>query len=465
MKIKLYTSPEYDNKKSDFIKYDDLYSGDNQILVGAKYLPYHELERDTSVDGAVEIRQTRESLSRYTNFPSRAFRRYKSIIFQIEPSFDEEATKLLEDNNLINNIDGQGTNINNFIKDRLFKSKFIYGDSYLLTTSEEAQPIWDVPNPITVKDYSVKGGKLILFRYEYKVTEPRISSEEEPKEMLYSDSFFLENNQVRLARYKKEIKKHTADQEKNEWDLVSVDNVSGFDDIPVAFNIGESFIKDPANDILEYHNLKSALMNQLYHQAFDRVIITGDVDSEQKFAFSAFTVTIVRPSANATTTPSVTNIPAADTTAIKNQLHEANQNVFKSFYHYNRSISSDSGNTESADSQELAKEDLLNVISAEIVDLENQVNQGLKHLAMQLGIRNFSGLCTFNKEIKITDLDSQLREELAYYNLIQDKFSTWTKELYKRAVKRQNLENEKEIIKEIDDYQAAPNAVIDIENI
>lgn len=461
--ITLYNSPRYDEKKADYEKFDDLYTGENKTLNSSIYLPYHELEADQTVDGARQIRKTRESLTRYTNFPKRAFRRYKSILFKEDPQIDDEAMKFLESKDLYENIDGQGTNIISYIKDVIFKNKFIYGDTFLLTTSEDDNPIWDVPNPMAVKEYGVKSGELNLFRYEYKVTEPRMRSSEKPELITYSDEYYIDGDTIYLARYK-QIKSEEKDSKKLRWVLVSEEPITGFEELPVTISLADSFIDEPSNDLLDYHNLKSALMNQLYHQAFDRIMVSGQVEEDQQFALSAFTVTIIRQK-NGEPNPTVTNIPAADVTAVKEQMFEASQNVLKAFFHYSRTITSDSGNIESAESQELAKDDLMNVIKSEIEDLERLINKGLHQLAIQAGVKDFKGKITFNKSIKIQDVEKELREELAYYGVIQNRFNTWYKELLKKAVRRQNLENEDQIIKEIDAYQGDATNTIDVNNV
>lgn len=468
MEIKLYNAPEYDAAYPEYKKNSELFEGDHSVMTSAKYLPLHSLEEDISVDGANKARKTREALSRYTNFPKRAFRRYKSIIFQIDPVFDEEAQAFLEEHGLYDNIDGKGTNIISFIKNELFKNKFIYGDSFLLTTSQNDSPIWDSLTALNVKDYSVTNGKLSLFRYEYPVIEPRTSSTEKPKEMIYSDEFILEGETVKLNRYKKEKKQGQITGQNNAWEKdISDQVITGFTEIPIAFSFGDSFITDASNDILEYHNIKSSLMNQLYHQAFDRTIIAGNVDKDQIFAFSAYSVTIIRSTDG--NQPTITNIPAADTTALRTQLAESGQNVLKSFYHYTRSIANDSGVGESAESQEAAKEDLLNVIKTEVADLERQSNQGLQHLATQAGVTNFNGTVTFNKKFNVIDLQAEINQELAYLGIAERRSQTLYKSILKKGVKRLNLENEPKIIEEIDainlqtGQQEQP--VIDINNI
>lgn len=450
--IQLHNSPDYDERAKEYDFFNDLYEGDNATMRMEVYLPKHQLEANSDVEGSSDIRSVREKLTRYTNFPKRAFRRYKTIIFKVEPQFDEEATKFLEDKGLDKNIDGKGTAIIPFIKNELFKNKFIYGDSFLLTFAEEdKKPMWESLNPISVKDHSVKNGKVILFRYEYDVTESRNRSTSKPTVNTYSDEYFLENSVVYRARYKK-IKSESKNQEESKAQWIPVgeeEKIENFDEIPVAFCTGDSFIDEPSNDILDYHNLKSALMNQLYHQAFDRIIIAGDVQEDQQFALAAFTVNIVRQK-EGQPNPTVNNIPPSDTTPIKSQLSESAEQIFKAFFHYQRSINADSKNTESAESQELAKSDFMSVLKTEIEDLERQVNQGLQHLAAQAGVKNFKGEVKFNDTIEIKDVVQELNEELAYYGLIQGRFETWTKELLKRGARRQNLENEDEVIAEIE---------------
>jgi len=460
--MKLYSSNEILSKQNKYKLYDDLFTGDNKVLASDKYLPYHELEKDTSVKGATQIRATRENLSRYTNFAKRALRRYQSIIFQNEIEFNDDAKKFLLENNLYYNIDGKGTDIDSFIRNKLFRNKFIYGDSYLLTVGEDDSAVWDTPSAMTVKDISIQSGKITLFRYEYEVSSPRVSSREEEKVFIYSDEYFLFEDNVFRNRYKKEKSKENKNYG-DEWELMEENIlIENFDNIPVAFSFGSSFIDEPANDILEYHNIKSSLLNQLYHQAFQKIIVTGNVDEKQAFAFSEFTVNIIRTTDG--TPANVTVISPTDTTALRQQLNEAGQNVFKSFYHYNRSISSDSGNIESAESQELAKEDLINVIKTEIADLEKQINKGLNDLALQLGVLNFKGEAVISKEINIANLDQALKEELAYLETVRTNYPLWFKAVMKKVAKRQNLENEEAILEEIENKELQNNNLIGLEN-
>jgi len=459
--MKLYSSNEILSKQAKYNLYEDLYNGENKTLAQDKYLPYHELEKDISVQGAKQIRETREKLSRYTNFAKRALRRYQSIIFQNEIIFNEDALKFLLDNDLYFNIDGKGTDIDSFIRNKLFKNKFIYGDSFLLTVGEDDSAVWDSPVAKVVSDIAITKGQVSLFRYEYEVTEPRLNSREEEKVFIYSDEYFLNENKLFRNRYKKEKSKDNKSYG-DDWEIVEEDIIiNNFNSVPVAFSFGASFIDEPANDMLEYHNIKSSLLNQLYHQAFQKIIVTGNVDEKQAFAFSEFTVNIIRTTDG--TPANVTVISPTDTTALRQQLNEAGQNVFKSFYHYNRAINSDSKNIESAESQELAKEDLINVIKTEIADLEKQINKGLNDLALQLGVLNFKGEATISKEINISNLDQVLREELAYLETVRTNYPLWFKEIMKKVAKRQNLENETDVLNEIKNKEIGNN-LIGLEN-
>lgn len=435
--MKLYKHNDFEKKDSDYRFYEDLYEGDPQTMVNDVYLPRHQLESIAGNIGSQKARQTRETLSKYTNFPQRIFKRYQSIMFQVDPVLDEKAADLLVKLELLDNIDGYGTPFFDFIKEKIFKTRFIFGDTFLLTTSDGERIIWDCINPRGVPDYQFTKGVLSLFRYEYEVMATRTSSQEKPKAELYSDEYALIDNKVFLIRYK--AKESVEKGKEPDWAIISNDLVTNFEDLPIGILLGDSFIKSSAPDILTYHGLKSSLLNQIYHQAYQKVIISGNVDDNTVLTTSEYTFAVIKTSDQSPAT--VTVIEPSNPQALIQEKNATEINIMKAAFHLNRTMPTDSAASESAENQEKAKEDLINAIKTEIGSLERLVNKGLNDIAIQAGIFNYEGKCEFNTKIDISNLDQQLREEMAY-KADAEKYSKWIKAQLIKAVNRQGYDEE-----------------------
>jgi len=449
--MKLYKNPNFDDKNKKYKLYEDLYTGEQSVMVTQEYLPYHQLETGNN-DGAQKARATRETLSKYTNFASRIIRRYKSITFQKDPVLDPETINLLTELGLLDNIDGYGTPFIDYIKDNIFINRGKYGDVFLLTTSDGERIIWDCVIPRGVPDYQFNKGMLVLFRYEYEVQKIRQSSQEQPEMELYSDEYALVDGGVTLTRYKAE--KRDSAYSVPDWKVIEVMQVTNFEEIPVATMMADSLLKDCANDILTYHGLKSSLLNQIYHQAYQKIFVTGNVKQEQVVAMSEYTVALI-PSEPGEQAANVTVIEPSNPTALIGEKNTTEINIYKSAFHLDRVVPTDSGNIEAADSQAKSKEDLLKSIEGDINSLERLINKALQHIATQAGKSNFNGKVTFNKDVDITSLQDQLADEMAYREDIR-KYADWEKALMKKVVTRQGFDTDTEtkIIKQIETQTA-----------
>lgn len=448
--MKLYKHEDFKENDKDYKFYEELFEGDPQTMVNDFYLPRHQLESIQGNEGSRKARLTRQTLSKYTNFPQRIFKRYQSIMFQVEPVLDEKAAELLIKLNLLDNIDGYGTPFNDFIKENIFKNRFIYGDTFLLTTSDGERIIWDCINPRGVPDYQFTKGQLSLFRYEYEVYTTRTSSQQEPKEELYSDEYSLVNGKVILTRYK--AKEYPEEGKEPEWMLLSQDEITNFEGLPVGTLLGDSFIKSSAPDILTYHNLKSSLLNQIYHQAYQKIVISGNVDDNTVLTTSEYTFAVIKTTDG--TPATVTVIEPSNPQALIQEKNATEINIMKAAFHLSRTMPTDSAASESADNQEKAKEDLINAIKTEINSLERLVNKGLQDIALQAGIFNYEGRCEFNTKIDISNLDQQLREEMAYKS-DAEKYSEWIKAQLIKAVNRQGYDEDvtARIVKQIENNE------------
>jgi dihydropteroate synthase len=122
MTIKLEEHPEFKKNKNFYQAAKDLYQGDQDTLKQSKYLLLHELEKYKQ---GTKIRNVREERSAYTNFIEPIVSMWVSLFFKKKPTLDEATSDML--GNLINDIDGEGTNLFAFIQKKLLPSSLIYG--------------------------------------------------------------------------------------------------------------------------------------------------------------------------------------------------------------------------------------------------------------------------------------------------------------------------------------------------
>lgn len=467
MAIKLHDNPEYINSLDKLISYRDLMEGDHDTLVSERYLPAYAMERQSGQTGKLydepvplnsgsNLLATRKKLSRYTNFPEKALRRYKSIIFKNDPD-----TTQVEEAELFPmpfNVDGNNHTLVDFIKNVIFPERFTYGNVYAIVAGvegEENQFIKLIPT-LDVKDWQIKDGYLTLFRYNYSVADTRTSSQNEPTETTYSDEYFKDDNGVYLTRYK--LAKEDTKGGK-EWEIVPNFNkilVKAHKEIPVAMIKGDSFIKPAESEVLTYHNLKSSLLNQLYHQGTQKIFISGNVDDKTVLAMNETTATILRSTDQ--TQPTVTVIEPTQPTMLHTQLMDTEVAVYKAFFHMTRSLSADSNAVESDLTLDKQKEDLLNVIKSEILELERFMNRLIEIYQVAIG-KTGEITIEFDSNITVQDLDFMLKDELAYLDEIK-KVPLWYNEHLKRVVVRQDYkpEVEAEIIAELETNPPSPTS-------
>lgn len=451
--MKLIEHKEYQKKAENYLRYNELYDGEHEILSSKKYLPYYNVEMSANLqkdkDGnpvnnisGQSLRKTRESLSRYTNFCTKIFRKYKSIIFKNDPDWSE-VDRMFKD---VDSVDGMDKHLIDFIKDCVFERRFIDGDVFILITAYEGsdEPFFKIIPAISVKDWQFSDNQLSLFRYEYEVEKPRSSSQEEQKIIKYSDEYSVIENSVILTRYINKSDKEDA----QDWvidDQITLDN---FEEIPIAYSMGKSFISEFENGVLDYHMQKSSHRNSTYHQGTQKIFVTGNVSAKSIIAMGESTVSIL--SSDDGTIPNVTSIDPINPQAIESAMHMANAEVLSSAFHMTRILPTDSKQIQSADTLEAQKEELLEVIIAEVNQIERLVNKAIDLYWQFLGQPSgLNGEVQFDKDISIKDLDFQLRDELAYLDEIR-KSAVWYKTHMKRVALRQDYENEDEVIADIE---------------
>lgn len=449
---KLYTHPDFNSQFSKLKEFDDIYIGDHTTMVASKYLPLHELENRKGVEGSERIRTTREGLSKYTNFPKRIINKYKAILFQKPFDIDDATKKYLESDevDLINNFDGKGNSIYAFARNELFKDRAVYGVAFALVTSNDNDNAFvTCINPLSVKDWQIQNGKLSLFRYDYSVYSNRTSSSQEPTKITYSDEYALIDGKVFLTRWQ-------AEKEGNDWKIKEQIELTNFIEIPVVSVFNESLLADSKADILSYHELKSSLLNQLYHQAFQKIFITGQISDSQKIAFAEYIATVI-PSKDGAANATVVTIEPTNPVALISQLGTTEINIYKSAFHLNQMTAAGSKNVEGADTQSVNKEDFISAIKVEMGILEKQLTQLITLLGDQLGETLNPAVKFDYDQLSMLDFEQQLQDELAYMNDIR-RIDKWYKAHLKKVSLRQNYSDDEtiEIHKEIEQAPAQP---------
>lgn len=478
-KIKFFEHPEYSNSLEDFIKYRDLYEGKHDILAQSEYLWPHEFELTETGN---KLRKVRESRTQYTNLIRPFIDRYNAMVFREDLIFTEAEKELGK--NIVEDVDGNKTDYFSFLRNCVATNYFLYGRVILIADAfdipgdlsvEEAEqlgkrPFLDCINPLDVKDWEIdlmpgpNYGKLVKVRYEYQMIEPRASLMSEPQVSIYCKVMELvpESNGFEWSTYKLRGERRG----KNEsWEAVSVGNfVPEFQQLPVVYYFGDSWIREVCGLALSLFNTESALDSQLLYQAFQRLIFRGNFDKEKKMPIHEGTALLV---------PGEGEIKVLEPTnpvALERRIDRIVNNMYKVAFNQTRHMPSDSKMVEAAESQRESKDDFLALVRQASKDLQDITNEGLRLLFDFSGKEFDEELHAVKYDLTVTRQDIEQEKEimLAFMNEIK-KFPSWHKAVLKKLANKMSLENIEEIELQIDALeqelqQEEPNPIDEVIN-
>jgi hypothetical protein len=469
MSIKFYDHPEYSESEEALETYRVLYDGDREQLVGQKYLWPHELEYSnqaastdassgTSETVGQKIRRIRAMRSRYFNLFEPVISTWISMALSKPVRLDEETAQMLGDD--VQNIDGKGSSLQNFIMNDLAVAFFRDGKACVLidapenvarSRGEEVQngfrPYMEIIDTLELKDWQLASeksryGLYDAIRYEYEVIAPRTSLSEEPEEQEYTRILQrTEDGQVVVSIYRE-------NEETEEWEPISIDiPLVGFSELPVAITVNNvSWVKDVAELQLVLYNLMSSYYNQLNTQAFQRVFVSGDLQDKHLISISEYAVSVLPQEAK----PYV--IEPSSTEALINAIQSTMDQLYRVAFNRTRGMSAGSNEAPGAATLREMSTELIALLIHAVGELEGCVNQALKHYARFKGIEDFKGRVTFSRDITADDVNQQIQMFLAYRDEIRN-VDSWRKAHLKKvaATMGYNEQELSQIVSDIDD--------------
>ncbi len=482
-RIQLHEHPDYRAAKADLRKFRDLYEGRHEVLAQPEYLWPHELESDAT--HGQKIRQIRQQRSRYlnlmepivSNFVALCFKKdivvdseVRALFGAKEPKEGEDASKLKMPE-AWQNVDGKGASFEGFLKSAIATSFFRDGKVYVLTDAYENaaqskreeleaghRAYFELLDVLDVKDWQCDDrGKLEMLRFEYLLIEKRTSLTQAPVECRYSKLLSIENGAYTVTRYKfnstepqRNQKPVKGGQVDGQWELV--DSVATeLTELPVAAILNnEPWVQGFADLLLELHNLLSAYYNVLNYQAFQRLILAGDVSAEQIKALAEFTASIV--AANTT----VTVIPPVDTGPLERSIASQIDWIYKVAFNQTRALSHASAEAPSAETIREMKEELIALVKSALQDFEVLINEMVRHYALFMGQADFAGRVTLDKDITVEDVTMLLQVAASERPAIR-KLEAWEKAHLKKIAALQGFSQE--------EMDAIRQAIEDMEHV
>ena len=467
---KFYEHPEYEENEDSWETYHDLYEGDHKKLISPKYLWMHELEYSqqtlsqdpmtgTTDTVGEKIRRIRCQRSRYYNLFEPVVSTWIAMALSKPMRLNDELIAMLGED--INDIDGKGTNLFDFILCPIAISYFRDGKSVILAdapsdpTVAGFRPTLEVLDVLDVKDWQYNDdGSLDLLRYEYTVVKPRESLDQEPKECEYCKVYSRNyDGTISVSIYEE-------DEESRDWKfLESYDIPLNMLPISIGHN-NEPWVKDVAEQQLVLFNLDSSYYNQLNTQAFQRVFVSGDLEDKHLISISEYAVSVLPPEAK----PYV--IEPANTDPLERSIRAAMDKLYRVAFNRTRGVSSDSREAPGASTLREMSTELITLLVQAVGQLESITNRAIMDYAkFKLGeekAKDFKGRIEFSRDITADDITMQLQMFIAYRDSIMS-ISSWKKAHLKKVAVSMgyNVEERQEILKDIEeDDQGSPTIPI-----
>lgn len=448
-KIELYEHPEYKAQEADWKLFQALYDGKHGELTQEDYLWPTELE----LKPGNNLRKIKQQRSRYTNFFEPVESTWVNICLSDKIDIPEDVKAIFKD--YFEDVDGEGHNIETFIREKLAPHYFRFGRVFGLTDSPNGtakteaerqekgiRPFWTVLNPLDVKDWQVFGEgknlkKLETIRTEYLVNKRRSNLHQKPVQEIESRIRSLVG-----GVYRTEILSSPKDGVKT-WTRAGQVEAQNWQELPIAYCMTEPWLNNVAQLCLSIFNLEASLDSGLNAQSIQRTYIAGDNDDKVKMKISEYGVIFL--SAGST----VSTVEPFDSSPLSNRIDQKLRQLQRTAFNRAHALPDDSRESPSVDSQRKAQEETVALAKAAISDLENVVNQMVQHWAAFMNIPNFKGRIKLGRDIQLESVQEKIQIFQAYVNDIR-KVPTWYKGHLKRIAERDNLADMPKVIAEID---------------
>jgi hypothetical protein len=367
--------------------------------------------------------------------------------------------------NLINDIDGEGTNLFAFIQKKLLPSSLIYGFPILRVnalgdkpvTIEDEQtkttyrPYFQVIEPLAFRDWGIEKkdpkrlNQLNFCRIEFEEMAFRRKATDKIIVNTVSLEYFLENGRLAVTRYVEVKDDKNVNNQERVWKEEGTILLESWDEIPIIVDLAnESWIKDLMPHCLKYYNLESTLDNICLYQAYQRVMVIGDDVGEKHLVGAAEYTWAPLPSGT-----TIQVIEPNSSTAIEARLSQVLNNIFRLALNQTRMMSSDSKVGQSSDTIKEEKEAVYNLVKAESEGIEDMVNNALRMFAKFKGIDDLEPEFKFTLDSGTEDVDQFIKLVSLFRDEIV-KLPTMRKELLNKVLGSFDLESNADIQNEIE---------------
>lgn len=415
----LYIHPEYSQRYDNWVLAKDLYEGEHSVIT-SKYLIAHTVEE--AGDTGKKLRNQRVQRTRYKNLTEIGVSILQSLFFRNPPKPDDALQKLLDNTGGEDNIDGMGTSLNSFIKNKVLVSRLNYGkvcilcDAYPIEAATLAEqkannirPYMDLINPLDVMDWAVdlstpeRIGKFDSFRYVFYGMVPRKRSSDKPVLRKYTRELAIENGVYVAYQYHVDVDANfkvaddhwNAEGKTEDWQGNGNRQATTLKEIPVSVIDSAAWMKDANQESLRYFNLRSNKDNILHQQGYqDKYIVGVDpTDTDRIKAFNEYSFKMLPLEGNAFA------IEPVDTLVYERAESEAQASFFNVCLNKLRLMPNDSKEGQAADATDKENEFTYSMVESELEELEEVVNDSFKHYAGLMGDENFEGKIELSKQI------------------------------------------------------------------
>jgi hypothetical protein len=455
--IDFYEHPEFKAKQDSWETYRALYEGIHSVLCQLKYLWAHDLE---AVPGhGAKLRARREQRSRYFNLMEAIVSNWTSLCFKNDPQIDPSVQALFGDD--WQNVDGNGSDFMTFLKGPVFTAYVRDGRPIVLTDAYDLDEVtslgqqnalghrafFEVLDVLEFKDWeresrdSKRFGKFNSFRYEYEAIAPRMSLIEKPQCVKYCRVYQKEAVGYTVQTFRQEGEGDSAT-----WTIEGAPQVvEQLDELPIsAIMNGDSWVKDVSELCLVLFNLMSAYYSQLNNQAYQRIIIAGDLNEENMMALTEFSITRVPKDSN------VHTIEPSNTAALEGAIERTVDQIYKVAFNQTKRLASTSNEAPGADTLREMKDELVAFLKSALAEIENLANHMIQqYAAFKTGNKNFEGKITLDKNITVEDIDQQVRLFQAFADDLKP-IESVRKAVLKKAVQQMNLPDAEKLQKDIE---------------
>jgi len=457
MAIELSKHPYYDDLARKWTIWHDLFEGDHDVLSSANYLWPHELEQENGAIGkdGEKLRAIRIKRSRYLNLIEPIVSRWLSFLFRRETNIPDSIQKMLGDE--AQDIDGNGTSLETFIREKIGLDYVLYGKSTVLVDTSPAQastlaeakmvgarPYLETLSPLEIVDWQTSGqssvsGQYSFLRTEFELVNPRSSYKDKPTKSRYSRGFSIVEGVYTQELFK--LDGAVKGTDKGEWKLIDSFPIKG-NKIPISSIMADSFVKDAAEMQLLVFNTMSAESSGLNAQAFQRIFIAGNLGKDQKLAMNEYLVNFL------TEGSTVQTIEPYNSAPIQQARDAFIEMTFKVAFNQLNNVSATSKESPGADTRREMKDEFIALIQTSLTEVEDLVNSVMSDYAAMKGA-TVSDKITFDKKVTEDDIDKEIAVLQAHIDDFK-KIPSLHKGILGKHAKYFGLPNESKILEEID---------------